>query len=248
VSSVRNYLAAQGFVPISAAGWRIYLAPILIPHQRNFVQALATTASGLAPGAGNRRGALPLRLEGLPPMYLRHNRRGGLMARLIDDVYVGLRPRPWRELEISLRARERGVAVVEPLAAALTWLGPGLYRGWLVTRALAGVTLWQWLGQEADSPRRARALLGARTAIERAQWAGLFHPDLNLQNLMVEETQSEFSFTLLDLDKARLYDAPLGASRQAAVWRRVARSARKLEQAGGMRAAEIAILLGKSAR
>jgi hypothetical protein len=241
-----RYLAARGFVPIEADGWRIYLAPALIPHQRRFVQALAASFKSLTPGVGNRRGASPILLEGLPPMYRRHNRRGGLMARLSDDVYLGFRPRPWRELEISLRARERGVAIAEPLAAAVAGRVPGLYRGWFVTRALAGVTLWEFLGQEADPQRRAQALLSARRAIEQAHQAGLFHADLNLQNLVVEERGEEFACTLLDLDKARLYEPPLGSSRQAAVWRRVARSARKLQQAGGLRTGEIALLLSQS--
>lgn len=238
--------AARGFVPIRAGDWRMYLAPALIAHRERLIAALAAWAESRPLGAGNRRGALPLRLEGLPPMYVRYNRRGGMIARLLDDLYFGFRPRPWRELEISLRARERGVAVAEPLAAGVAYRAPGLYRGWFVTCALAGMTLWEFLGRETDSPRRARALRGARVAIERAHEAGLCHADLNLHNLMVDEAAGEFAFTLLDLDKARLYASPLSASRQAAIWRRVERSARKLEQAGCLRAQERAILLGKS--
>jgi len=61
---------------------------------------------------------------------------------------------------------------------------------------------------------------------------GVFHADLNLHNLMVTQAGESFKVMILDLDKARIYDASLDPSLRSANARRLLRSTRKLDPAG----------------
>ena len=61
---------------------------------------------------------------------------------------------------------------------------------------------------------------------------GLFHADLNLHNLLVTRARESFTLTIIDLDKARLFDAPLSSAMRRANAARLMRSARKLDPSG----------------
>ena len=45
---------------------------------------------------------------------------------------------------------------------------------------------------------------------------GLFHADLNLHNLLVTQARDSFSVVIIDLDKSRLFDAPLSTAMRRA--------------------------------
>ncbi len=62
--------------------------------------------------------------------------------------------------------------------------------------------------------------------------SGLFHADLNLHNLLVTQARESFTVIVIDLDKARLFDAPLSAAMRRANAARLMRSARKLDPSG----------------
>jgi tRNA A-37 threonylcarbamoyl transferase component Bud32 len=61
---------------------------------------------------------------------------------------------------------------------------------------------------------------------------GLFHADLNLHNLLVTEARESFTVIIIDLDKSRLFDAPLSSAMRRANAVRLTRSARKLDPSG----------------
>ncbi len=79
--------------------------------------------SGAAPIASGRGPAYRMRLGDGAPVVVRICRRGGLAARLVRETYLGLRPRPLRELALTVEARRRGVAAAEVLAARV-WPPP----------------------------------------------------------------------------------------------------------------------------
>src|SRR5207247_208862 len=89
----------------------------------------------LPPGAeaitSGRGPAYRIRVGEGAPAVVRICRRGGLAARLVRETYLGLRPRPLRELALTVEARRRGVAAAEVLAARVE--GGLAYRGALVT-------------------------------------------------------------------------------------------------------------------
>jgi tRNA A-37 threonylcarbamoyl transferase component Bud32 len=107
------------------------------------------------------------------------------------------------------------------------------------------MTLWEFLKTDDDPTVRSHVLGQARAAIDTMHKQGLFHADLNLHNILVTQARESFTVIIIDLDKARLYDAPLPAAMRRANAARLVRSARKLDPSGRfIDAAALAILQG----
>ena len=207
------------------------------------IRILSALGSAGESGAGNRQSAFRVNIAGAPEIYARRSRRGGLVASLLNDTYLGIKPRPLTELALTVEAMNRGVPLVEPMGAIVEWIGPALYRGFFLTRAMPGMTLWQFLQTDDDPTVRSHVLEQARAAIETMHTKGLSHADLNLHNLLVTKARESFAVMILDLDKSRLYDSPLSPAMRRANLARLARSARKLDPAGKiLDAAALAIL------
>jgi 3-deoxy-D-manno-octulosonic acid kinase len=217
------------FVSFSFDRRILYLRKSLAPLADAIVAALAEPARSGAGGEGNRQSASRIVLPGAPEMVARAARRGGLMRRLLTDLYFGLAPRPLRELQVTLEARRRGIPVADPMGAMVQWAAPGVYRGFFLTRAIAGMTLWELLRTERDLLVRGPVLEQARLAIATMHARGLFHADLNLHNLFVTRVGASYTVIILDLDKARLFGPPLAPALRRRNLRRLLRSARKLD-------------------
>jgi Lipopolysaccharide kinase (Kdo/WaaP) family len=224
--------AAREFIRLAAGPYQLHLRAELAPHAGALAMRLSGLASTSGAGAGNRGGGFRLALEGGPELFVRRARRGGAMHFVLDDIYFGLRPRPMRELLVTGEAARRGVPVAEPLGAAVRWVAPGLYRGFFITRAIPGMTLWEFVQADDDPDVRAHVLGRAREAIETMLRCGLSHPDLNLHNLFVTPRGESFAVIILDLDKARLYGRPLGGYLRRRIAARLMRSVRKLDPMG----------------
>jgi lipopolysaccharide kinase (Kdo/WaaP) family protein len=233
-AALKHDLDKLGFPETVFGRRRLYLAPELAGQASSIDLHLKWLDRRREPASGNRRSAFAVQLDGLPPMFMRRYRRGGMMRFLVSDLYVGEAPRPLQELAVTLTARKRGLPVAQPLGAAMQWLAPGLYRGWFLTRALEGRTLWDLLLYDTDQATRRQALEQARVSIERLHEGGLYHADLNFHNLFVCEGERPLRVVVLDLDKARLYPAALPQSLRRANFKRLARSARRLAAAGAV--------------
>ena len=196
------------------------------------MQRLGELTSAVEAGAGNRQSAYRLDLGDGAELFARRGRRGGLIASILSDVYFGIRPRPLTELAVTVEAMRRGIPVAEPMGAMIEWLSPVLYRGFFLTRAVRGMTLWEFLKTDDDPTVRTHVLGQARAAIETMHEKGLFHADLNLHNLLVTQARDSFSVVVIDLDKSRLLDAPLPSAMRRANAARLIRSARKLDPSG----------------
>ena len=160
-------------------------------------------------------------------IVVRFGRRGGVIARLVRDRYLGLRPRPWRELSVSIGARDRGAPVPEVVAACVH--GWGAYRSAIVTRELLGVAP-VLAALEAATPGEARGAVAAAAgvAVARLHGAGVVHPDLNLSNIVVGRDEA----AIVDLDRARLHPGALGTRLRERSLRRLRRSLAKLDPRG----------------
>jgi len=221
---------SREFSRISAGPYQLCLRADLEPHAAALAMALGEL--GAATGAGNRGGGFRLALPGGPELFVRRSRRGGAMRLLLDDLYFGFRPRPLNELWVAAEAARRGVPLAQPMGAAVRWIVPGLYRGFFITRAAAGMTLWEFLRTDDDPSVRAHVLERAREAIETMLREGLHHPDLNLENLFVTPHGESFAVIILDLDKARLHDRSVSGLARRRIAARLMRSAHKLDPRG----------------
>jgi 3-deoxy-D-manno-octulosonic acid kinase len=209
------------------------------------MQKLGTLTSAVGAGAGNRQSAYRLSLDDGLELFARRSRRGGMIASILSDVYAGMTPRPLTELAVTIEAMRRGIPVAEPMGAMVEWIALVLYRGFFLTRAVPGMTLWEFLKTDDDPTVRSHVLGQARSAIDTMHEKGLFHADLNLHNLLVTQVRESFTVIIIDLDKSRLFDAPVSFAMRRANAARLIRSARKLDPSGKILDAEaLSILQG----
>lgn len=160
-------------------------------------------------------------------VILRPYQRGGLVSRFNQTRYLGLRPRPFRELRASEALRAAGVPTPDVLAAAVLWDAPGCYRGAVATREVPGaINLWHYL-QMAASADRGPACVAAAAVTRQMHEAGAIHPDLNLQNYLVRRTAAGLDAAVIDLDRVRF--GRVTAQTRRAAFARICRSIRKLD-------------------
>jgi hypothetical protein len=201
-------------------------------HAAQIMRKLGEMKSTSEAGAGNRASAFRLSLGDGLELFARRSLRGGMIASFLSDVYVGITPRPLTELAVTVEAVHRGIPVAEPMGAMVEWVGPALYRGFFLTRAVQGMTLWEFLKTDDDPTVRTHVLEQARASIATMHDKGLSHADLNLQNLIVTRARDSFTVIIIDLDKSRLFDAPVSSAMRRANAARLIRSARKLDPSG----------------
>jgi len=189
-------------------------------------------APGLALPAGAERlragrgAAYRIRMEGAPAAILRLGRRGGLLGRFVRERYLDLRPRPWRELAVTMAACARGAPVPEVLAARVEgWLP---YRSAILTTEVPNARTAMDALRAAPAEARPAIAAAAATAVARLHDAGVRHADLNLSNILIADGAG----AIVDLDRARIVVGPLGAAARRRNLARLRRSARKLDRAG----------------
>ena len=202
---------------------------------------LLETPLGRLPGgepvSGGRGAAYRATLPGGLRAVVRPYLRGGFVARWARETFLGPRPRPLRELTVTVAARALGAPVPDVLAARVEggWLG---YRGTLVTAEVAGVPLIEALRQAHTSAARQRAAGLAGDAVGVLHRAGLRHADLNMTNLLVPVSAGDATAAIVDLDRARLFPALSDRARRRKL-RRLERSARKLDPLAAVVDAEV---------
>ena len=169
-------------------------------------------------------------------VLVRRARRGGLVGRLIPDVFCG-RCRPFCELAAAERARQRGTPTAEVVAAVRTTVFGPFYRGAVYTKELTGTSDLQGYlasaterGDTVSLRRRRAALREVGRVVRVAHDAGLYHGDLQLRNLLVRDEERPAVF-LIDLDKARWVE-PLPRTLRIMNLLRLRRSAAKAVRSG----------------
>ncbi|HET6604632.1 MAG TPA: 3-deoxy-D-manno-octulosonic acid kinase [Xanthomonadaceae bacterium] len=178
---------------------------------------------GLRRAGSGGRGAAWFVAGPCGPAVLRHYRRGGLVARLVEDRYLYLgreHTRSFREFRLLQDLRDRGLPVPAPVAAAFRRSGAG-YRADLITARIARAhSLSEFV--DADLPPPGQWQQVGRT-IARFHRAGAWHADLNAHNLLLDDSGAVW---LVDFDRGRLRRP--GGGWQMANLRRLQRSLLKL--------------------
>lgn len=179
-------------------------------------------------GAGNRESGYPIDVAGAPKLFVRRSMRGGLM-RVMGDLYLGFVPRMVYELNVISEARNRGVSVPEPMGAIVERVSPAIYRGAVLTKAIPGMTMWEFVKIETDPRSLSHVVRMARYAIDTMHEQGLFHDDLNLHNLYVSMAGDGFTVVILDFDKARISSHEVSRLQRRRNLKRLAQSIHKLD-------------------
>lgn len=164
---------------------------------------------------------------------VRHYHRGGAAAALLGDRYLRLgAPRPLREYRVGRELERRGVPTVPHVGAA--WYPAGAFRrGDLVTGFVpAAPDLAAVLFGAGSNADPAGAMRAAGSLLRRLHEAGLWHPDLNLKNILIRPDAGADGALVLDLDRARLRPRIGGRARRRMV-DRFWRSARKWSERTG---------------
>ena len=132
---------------------------------------------------------------------LRHYRRGGLVARFLDDTYLytgAAGTRAFAEFRLLRRLRDWNLPVPVPVAARYSRSGL-VYRADLITEELpTRLTLAQALQSRSLEPATWRAV-GRCVASLHAR--GVQHADLNAHNLLIG---ADGEILVLDFDRGRI--------------------------------------------
>ena len=146
------------------------------------------------------RGEVLIVEHGTETWVLRHYRRGGLVARFIDDHYLWFgteRARAFREWRLLRELRAAGLPVPNPVAAHVFRAG-AVYTGDIITSYLPNTRKLSWfIAQKrvpAESWRRVGAMIGA------VHEHGVDHPDLTAHNVLLDDAGKSF---LVDFDNAQ---------------------------------------------
>jgi 3-deoxy-D-manno-octulosonic acid kinase len=149
-------------------------------------------------GTAGGRGQTWIVRSGNDEWVLRHYRRGGLVARFVDDYYLwrGLeQTRPWREWRLLASLYKEGFPVPQPVAAHVVRHGLW-YRGDLITRLIPATrSLATALGESSIESLPWHAI---GSCIRRFHDAGVYHADLNAHNILLDSSGKVY---LLDFDR-----------------------------------------------
>jgi 3-deoxy-D-manno-octulosonic acid kinase len=191
------------------------------PDERIFERDHWRARGALQETAGGR-GTVAFVHEGGRRWVLRHYRRGGLVARLLGDLYLWTgadRTRAFREWRLLHDLHAAGLPVPAPVAARYERHGPR-YRADLITEELpTRLTLAQALERGPLDAATWRAVGACVGGLHRR---GVHHADLNAHNLLLAPGRRVY---VVDFDRGRV--RARGAWEQA-VLERLQRSLRKV--------------------
>lgn len=174
--------------------------------------------------------SVPLPLPGGPRAVVRHNRHGGLLARLTGDRFLTPTRAP-SELAISLRLGAAGVPTPAVLAYALYPAGPLLRRADVASLEIEDGGDLPWaLGRWPGS--RGALLAATARLIAQLTRAGARHPDLNVKNILLAVDDRDARAYVLDVDRV-LFGAPDDPRITEANLDRFARSVRRWHERHG---------------
>jgi len=168
------------------------------------------------------RGEVLIVAHGDETWVLRHYRRGGLVARVIDDHYVWLGPertRAFREWRLLRSLRAAGLPVPNPVAAHVYRTGV-IYTADIITSYLRDTRKLSWFIAQGTLPAGCWRRIGAM--IRGFHDHGVDHPDLTAHNVLLDDAGNAF---LVDFDNALI--KPPGDWQRAGV-ERFNRSLRKV--------------------
>ena len=135
-------------------------------------------------------------------LVLKHYQRGGKMAALLGDRYIGLncdKSRSFNEWRLLRHMRELNLPVPLPVAANCTRHGL-FYRADLVTRQIHNVVTLADHLMHVECNKEGWQSIGA--CIRRFHDASIYHADLNARNILLNAGSGDVY--LIDFDKGSM--------------------------------------------
>lgn len=167
-------------------------------------------------------------------VVVRHNMRGGWMAKMSKDLFV-LPTRGFRELVASLRLRASGVSTPEVVAYVSYQENLILRRSDVATREIPnGHDLSVALTKVTDHDHRVMVLDAVVKLLKSLTQAGAHHQDLNLKNVLLTAGEGPgLDAHALDVDRVR-FSSPGSPLVAKANLDRLIRSLRKWRDLHGL--------------
>ena len=194
------------------------------PHAGLFDIDTAKSQAGRGSLAEGRGHAVFFHCQG-HDLVLKHYQRGGRMAALLGDRYMGTgcnRSRSFREWRLLAQMRELELPVPAPVAASCTRHGM-FYRADLITMQLDNVVTLADHLLESACDEAGWAAVGS--CIRRFHDASVYHADLNARNILLDAESNRVY--LIDFDKGSM--RYLGDSWKASNLARLQRSLLKFK-------------------
>ena len=145
---------------------------------------------------------------------------GGVLRNILRGRYIGGTSRAVEELKLLAALRNHGLPVVEPVFALTESRRIGYCQAIATVRLNDGKDL---AVLDKLSPDK---LISLVEQLECFFDAGLYHPDLNIRNILFVPDSGEFF--LLDFDRAALLQGPLAPAERKHIYERLFRSFDKL--------------------
>ena len=132
-------------------------------------------------------------------LVLRHYYRGGLVAKISKDsfVYTGAKnTRAVKELNLLKAMLEMGLPVPRPIAAMVSKSSAIFCKNDIIIERIAGAQdLFHYL---LNQPLHADGWQAVGATIKQFHQAGVFHSDLNIHNILIDNNQKIW---LIDFDR-----------------------------------------------
>lgn len=205
----------------------LYDADTVNAPSKDLFDPEALRQQGRVTGSAQGRGeAWFLRWNGRD-WVLRHYRRGGAIARFLNDRYFGLSPessRAFREWRLLAELYRRGLPVPRPVAACVEkYLF--FYRADLIIEKIPDVRSLAQLLKDQALPDSLWREIGK--CLRRFHDAGCWHADLNAHNILIDGDGQVF---VIDFDRGRLRQPGRWAEKNL---ERLLRSLKKIDRISG---------------
>lgn len=177
--------------PTGGRGQAFFIQPYPVDAQPEIAQA----------PTGGKQPSKPIQKQQPKTLVLRHYRRGGLIAKLIQDQYFYTsltQSRPWQEFELTKTLFQQGLPVPRPLAAHIERQGL-FYRADLLTERLPNAKPFaEYLDSNNQQKNSDQLWQNVGETIARFHQAGLNHFDLNANNILLDHSGQVW---LIDFDR-----------------------------------------------
>jgi 3-deoxy-D-manno-octulosonic acid kinase len=212
----------EAVVPVRGGGALLHDAALTEGAELRWFDREHWLASGAVGLETSGRGDVLIVDRGADSWVLRHYRRGGLIARFVEEHYLWLgrdRTRAFRDWRLLARLHESGLPVPKPVAAAVQRSGP-IYTADIITVYLPGTRKLSAFIAAGETPEACWPAAGRVVAALHNR--GVDHPDLTAHNLLLDERGAVF---VVDFDNTAI--RPPGRWQDAGL-ERLRRSLRKV--------------------